>query len=49
LNFFFANSGEHFYEVVTSPVGVKFLDGGIDEDCEQESCQGFFLLRDEVI
>jgi hypothetical protein len=39
---FFANSAEHFYEVVSSPVGVKFLGGGINEDCEHESCQGFF-------
>jgi hypothetical protein len=39
---FFANSAEHFYEVVSSPVGVKFLGGGINEDCEHESCQAFF-------
>jgi hypothetical protein len=47
-NIFFANSAEHFYEVVMSPVGVKFLGGGIDEDCEHESFQGFLLFRDEV-
>ncbi len=38
---------EHFYEVVSSPVEVKFLGGRINEDCEHESCQGFFL-RDEL-
>ncbi len=39
---FFANSAEHFYEVVLSPVGLKFLGGGINENCGHESCQGFF-------
>ncbi len=40
--FFFAYLAKHFYEVVSSPVGVKFLGGGIDDDCEHESCQAFF-------
>ncbi len=38
----FAYSARHFYDVVLSPVGVKFLVGGIDDDCEHESCQAFF-------
>jgi hypothetical protein len=42
-----ANSDKHFYEVVSSPVGIKFLGGGINEDCEHESCQAF--LRDELL
>jgi len=42
----FAYSARHFYDVVSSPVGVKFLGGGINDDCEHESCQTF--LRDEL-
>ena len=38
----FAKSARHFYKVVSSPVGVKFLGGGINETCKFESCQGFF-------
>jgi hypothetical protein len=38
----FAYSARHFYDVVSSPVGVKFLGGGMDDDCHHESCQAFF-------
>jgi hypothetical protein len=38
----FAYLTRHFYDVVSSPVGEKFLGGGIDDDCEHESCQAFF-------
>ncbi len=47
ISLYISNSAKHFYEVVLSPVGVKFLGGGINEDCEHESCQAFFL-RDEL-
>jgi hypothetical protein len=42
----FAKSARHYYEDVSSPGGVKFLGGGLNEGCEHESCQAF--LRDEL-
>ncbi len=37
----FAKSARHYYEVVSSPVGVKFLGGGINEGCEHETVRIF--------
>ncbi len=37
----FAESARHYYEVVSSTVGVKFLGGGINEGCEHETVRIF--------
>jgi hypothetical protein len=36
-----AKSARHYYEVVSSPVGVKFLGGGKNEGCEHETVRIF--------